>query len=171
MRAGSPLSGSFSLVITKEVRLTQLPYSSTAPQPVSPVFLAKTLVFCPPEKMTFIFAFWQGFWYWLANISGENSIDSNTAGGLLLRCISAVFCQTKQESGVFSTGTENNGFTGFSGIALKTKRGNGARFGRFRDSGDCIIPGFEGKCIRFFYVLGDDQITGHQMTIAEGSPR
>jgi hypothetical protein len=62
MRAGSPLSGSFSLVITKEVRLTKLPYSSTSPQPVSPVFLAKTLVFCPPEKMTLIVVFWRFVW-------------------------------------------------------------------------------------------------------------
>jgi len=86
-----------------------------------------------------------------------------------LRCISAVFCQTKRESGVFSTGTEKNGFAGFSGIALKTGWGNGALFGRFRDSGVVLSPDLGESALRLSMFLGDDQRTGHQMTVTGGS--
>ena len=60
-----------------------------------------------------------------AKIRDKINIDSKAFGRLLARGKSAVFCQTERYSGVFSTRTEKNGFTGFSGIVLKTGRENG----------------------------------------------
>jgi hypothetical protein len=50
-----------------------------------------------------------------AKISDKIHIDSKAFGGLLARGKSAVFWQTGQYLGVFSTRTEKEGFTGFSG--------------------------------------------------------
>jgi len=49
---------------------------------------------------------------------GKNHLNSKGFGGLQERCISAVFLQKGLFLGVFSTGTETDGFTGFSGNAL-----------------------------------------------------
>jgi len=77
----------------------------------------------------------------LTNIVGKNDPHSGVPAGLMdkdgknytleispcqktvdrpyMRCISAEFCQTKKESGVFSTGTETGDFTGFFSVKLK----------------------------------------------------
>jgi len=69
-----------------------------------------------------------------------------TAGGLLLRGISAVFRQTKRESGVFSTGTKKNDFTGFSGIGCKIGKGKGAHNGFiFPQGSDPLILGISDE--------------------------
>jgi hypothetical protein len=57
-------------------------------------------------------------------LSGEKSlglmaIDGNPVGGF-----PAVFLKSGQDSGVFSTRTENGGFAGFSGIVRDTRRRN-----------------------------------------------
>jgi hypothetical protein len=61
-----------------------------------------------------------------AKIWDKIHIDYKAFGGLLARDKSAVFWQTGQYFGVFSTRTEKEGFTGFSGTGRKGGRGNGA---------------------------------------------
>ena len=63
-------------------------------------------------------------------------------GGLFTRCKSAVFRQTERLLQVFSTGTENGGFTGFFIEYVKWGEEIGARFGRifFR----LLLRGIEG---------------------------
>jgi hypothetical protein len=46
-----------------------------------------------------------------------------------MRCKSAVFCQTEQLLGIFSTGNEKGGFTGISDISKHFWKGKGARIG------------------------------------------
>jgi len=62
-------------------------------------------------------------------LCGENRLDLMAFGGLVARCISPLFWQTWQYSGLFSTGTEKEDFAGFSGIGLDSRRGKGARIG------------------------------------------
>ena len=59
-------------------------------------------------------------------LSGKNDPDSRAFGGLLVRSKFAVFWQTKRYLGVFSTRTEKEGFTGFSGSDRNIKYGKGA---------------------------------------------
>jgi hypothetical protein len=51
-----------------------------------------------------------------------------TLGGLWARGIPAVFWQTGRKTGVFSTGTEMNGLSGFSGMGWDEKNGDKAQF-------------------------------------------
>ena len=80
-----------------------------------PLFLAKTLFFRHPQKndphIRIPAAFPGPGW---GKLSGKNGLDSRAFGGLLVRLKFAVFWQTKRNLGVFSTGTEKEGFTGFS---------------------------------------------------------
>ena len=62
-------------------------------------------------------------------LSGKNDPDSRAFGGLLVRSKFALFWQTKQNLGVFSTGTEKRRFTGFSGISRDIIEGNKAQNG------------------------------------------
>jgi hypothetical protein len=55
-------------------------------------------------------------------LSGKNGLDSRAFSGLWARCKSAVFWQSKREMGVFSTGTEKEGFTWFSKTQVKIER-------------------------------------------------
>jgi hypothetical protein len=55
-----------------------------------------------------------------AKIRDKIHIDSEAFGMLLERSKSAVFYQTERYLGVFSTRTEKEGFTGFSGIGRET---------------------------------------------------
>jgi hypothetical protein len=55
-----------------------------------------------------------------AKIRDKIHIDSKAFGMLLERSKSAVFWLTGQYSGVFSTRTEKEGFTGFYGIGRET---------------------------------------------------
>ena len=50
-------------------------------------------------------------------LSGKNGLDLMAFGGQWAICIPAVFWQTGRYLGVFSTGTETDGFTGFRGRA------------------------------------------------------
>jgi hypothetical protein len=47
-----------------------------------------------------------------------------------VRCKSVVFCQTEPLFGIFSTGTETGGFTGFSKTQVKIEKRIGVRIGR-----------------------------------------
>jgi hypothetical protein len=60
-------------------------------------------------------------------VGGKNGIDSRAFGMHLMRCIPAVFCQSKRYLSVFSTRTEKKGFAGFSGIGSTSRQGIGAR--------------------------------------------
>ena len=59
-------------------------------------------------------------------LSGKNGLDSRAFSGLWARCKSAVFWQKGRLYGVFSTGTEKEVFTGFSGSDRNIKYGKGA---------------------------------------------
>ena len=61
----------------------------------------------------------------MGNISGENSLGSRALDGHWERCKSALFWQTERFLGAFSTGTEKEGFTGFSIIDQEIRRGKG----------------------------------------------
>ena len=62
-------------------------------------------------------------------LGGENSLGLRAFSGRLMRSKYAVFWQTKQNLGVFSTGTEKRRFTGFSGISRDIIEGNKAQNG------------------------------------------
>jgi hypothetical protein len=64
---------------------------------------------------------------------GKFHLDLRGIGGLLMGCKSAVFCQTEHYLGLFSTGTEKERFSGFSGSVPETVYGNGARIKRIFD--------------------------------------
>jgi hypothetical protein len=66
----------------------------------------------------------------MGKIRGKNQHSLKAIGGLLMRCKSAVFRKTEHYLRVFSTGTEKERFSGFSGSVLETFSGNGARIGR-----------------------------------------
>jgi hypothetical protein len=74
-------------------------------------------------------------------LRGEIHLDSKAIGGLLVRCKSAIFFQTEQLLGIFSTGTEKGGFTGFSGIEMNSGNGKKARKRRICPQGpDPLFP-------------------------------
>jgi hypothetical protein len=102
-----------------------------------PVFSVRPFVnfLTSPGKMTLIFAFRQGLRVRMGKLSGEKCLDSRAFGGLWERGIPAIFWQTEQFKGVFSTGTENRELSGFSGIDRSTKKGKGARIGRICPQG------------------------------------
>lgn len=54
---------------------------------------------------------------------GEKSLDLRGFGSQWARCIPTAFWQLKWNSGVFSTGTENEDFAGFSGIGQGIGKG------------------------------------------------
>jgi hypothetical protein len=60
----------------------------------------------------------------------KNSFNVKAFGMHLMRCILAVFWQSKRYLSVFSTRTEKRGFAGFCGIGLTIRQGIGARMGR-----------------------------------------
>jgi hypothetical protein len=51
---------------------------------------------------------------------GKFHLDLRGIGGLLMRCKFAVFCQKEHFLRVFSTGTEKERFSGFSGTDPET---------------------------------------------------
>ena len=95
-----------------------------------PLVLAKTLFFRHPQKndphIRIPAAFPGPGW---DKLGGKNGLDSRAFSGLWVRCKSAVFWQSKREMGVFSTGTEKEGFTRFSVFDRIIWMGNGARIG------------------------------------------
>ena len=62
-------------------------------------------------------------------IGGKNRDDIRAFGGVYTRYDSAVFWQTGQLWGIFSTRMGKNGFTGFPGIGPGTGGRKGARLG------------------------------------------
>ena len=77
--------------------------------------LSPNLIFYPlPGKNNLHISVLAGFLGLGWGKSGKNGLDSRAFSGLWARCKSAVFWQSKREMGVSSTGTEKEGFTGFS---------------------------------------------------------
>jgi hypothetical protein len=62
-------------------------------------------------------------------LRGENHLDAIAFGGLKERPFPPVFWQTGRNNPPVSTGTEKDGFAGFSGRAWSTGKRNGARTG------------------------------------------
>jgi hypothetical protein len=65
----------------------------------------------------------------MGKLGGKIQLNLRAFGGLLARCKSAVFWQSKQDLSVFSTRTEKEGFAGFSLWQVRIKKGIGARIG------------------------------------------
>jgi hypothetical protein len=62
-------------------------------------------------------------------IGGENRFGCRAIGRHWARCKSALFWQTERQLSVFSTGTEKEGFAGFSVCQITIRKQVGARIG------------------------------------------
>jgi hypothetical protein len=92
-----------------------------------PVFLDKTQFFRHPQKndphIRVLAAFPGSGW---DKLCGKNHLDLNDFGSHYTRCKSALFWQSKRDLNGFSTRTEKESFTGFSGIGMDIWKGKGA---------------------------------------------
>ena len=64
--------------------------------------------------------------YGWGKLSGEIHLNLKGLTSHFVRCKLAVFCQTESLFGIFSTGTEKGGFTGFSSIDTCIQKTKGA---------------------------------------------
>jgi hypothetical protein len=79
-------------------------------------------------------------------LRGKNRGCLKAINGHLARGKPAVFWQTGQYVGVFSTGTQKKGYAGFSGIGSATKMGKWARIGLiFHQDNDPLHSRFPEK--------------------------